>query len=51
LADAIAHLMDRPELRECLGQAGRRRVQEQYHLAKNTHLLGEIFRRRLSANV
>lgn len=48
LADAIAYLMANPELRQRLGQAGRLRIQERYHLAKNTRRLAEIFTRRLT---
>ena len=49
LAEAIAYLMDRPELRERLGTSARKRVEERYHLAKNTGLLAQIFKRRLSS--
>lgn len=47
LAEAIAYMMDHSDLRERLGRAGRRTVQERYDLAQNTRLLGEIFQRRL----
>ena len=49
LAEAIAYLIDRPELREQLGTSARKRVEERYHLAKNAALLAQIFRRRLSS--
>jgi colanic acid/amylovoran biosynthesis glycosyltransferase len=48
LARAIAHLMDRPELRERLGRAGRARVIRDYNLATNVERLAGIFRRRLA---
>lgn len=48
LAGALARLMDEPEFAEQLGRHGRRRVQEKYHLERNTQRLGEIFSRRLS---
>ncbi len=47
LAEAIAYLRDRPELRERLGQAGRRRVIRDYNLATNVGHLATIFRCRL----
>jgi glycosyltransferase involved in cell wall biosynthesis len=47
LAEAIAMLIANAELRERLGKAGRVRVQDRYHLARNTGRLGEIFKRRL----
>lgn len=48
LAGALARLMDEPDLAERLGRDGRRRVQEKYHLGRNTQRLGEIFDRRLA---
>jgi len=48
LARAIAHLMDRPELRERLGRAARERVIRDYNLATNIARLAGIFRRRLA---
>jgi colanic acid/amylovoran biosynthesis glycosyltransferase len=50
LADAIATLMDDPELRQRLGRSARIRVQEKYDLARNTERLAEIYRRRLASN-
>jgi glycosyltransferase involved in cell wall biosynthesis len=47
-ANAIAHLMDNPDLRQRLGCSGRLRVLEKYDLARNTARLAEIFRRRIS---
>jgi colanic acid/amylovoran biosynthesis glycosyltransferase len=47
LASAIATLMDDGALRRRLGQAGRRRVIESYHLKRNTEQLARIYRRRL----
>jgi len=47
LADAIALLMDNPDLRHQIGKAGRQRVLESYELQRNTEGLAEIFRRRL----
>jgi len=48
LAAAIRRLIDDPELRRRLGPAARRRVSEEYDLARNTGKLAEIFRRRLA---
>ena len=48
LAEAMAHLMDHPDLRQRLGTNGRLRVLDRYDLRKNTLLLGAIFTRRLS---
>jgi glycosyltransferase involved in cell wall biosynthesis len=47
LADAIARLMDDPELRQRLGRSARLRVQEKYNLTRNAGRLAEIYRRRL----
>lgn len=48
LAEAIALLMDKPDLRYQMGQAGRQKVLQHYELQNNTMKLGEIFRRRLT---
>lgn len=48
LAAALGRLMDDAALRRRLGEAGRRRVDEKYHLSRNTDRLAEIFRRRLA---
>jgi colanic acid/amylovoran biosynthesis glycosyltransferase len=50
LADAIAKLMDDPELRQRLGRSARIRVQEKYDLVRNTEHLAAIYRRRLASN-
>lgn len=47
LAGAILRLMEDAGLRKRLGEAGRRRVMEHYHLARNVARLAEVFRRRL----
>lgn len=47
LADALENLMDDPELRQELGEAGRRRVSEEYNLPRNIERLGRIFTARL----
>jgi colanic acid/amylovoran biosynthesis glycosyltransferase len=43
LALAIEQLLSSPELRRQLGQAGRRRVLEDYDLQKNTQILAKAF--------
>jgi glycosyltransferase involved in cell wall biosynthesis len=50
LADAIAKLMDNPELRGKLGRSARVRVQEKYDLQRNIERLAEIYRRRLASS-
>ena len=47
LADAIARLMDEPELRRTVGQSARERVKEKYDLKKNVAHLAAIYERRL----
>lgn len=48
LAQAIALLMDNPELRQRLAQAGRQKVLNAYELKQNTQILATIFQRRLA---
>lgn len=48
LAAAIERLIDDPALYERLACAGRRRVVEDYDLARNVDRLGEIFARRIA---
>jgi glycosyltransferase involved in cell wall biosynthesis len=47
LAAALGRLIEDAELRESLGKAGRRRVQECYEIGKSADRLAEVFRRRL----
>ena len=47
LADALRRLMDQPELRRRIGQAGRQRVISRYNLKKNVRALGEVYSCRL----
>lgn len=47
LADTLALLMDDPELRSELAEAGRARVAERYDLPTNVARLAEVFRQRL----
>jgi glycosyltransferase involved in cell wall biosynthesis len=49
LAGALALLMDDAELRDRIGHAARRRVQERYDLQKSVDRLVEIFSRRLQS--
>jgi len=47
LARAIARLLDDKDLRQRIGQQGRLRVGDKYHLAHNTEHLRQIFHRRV----
>jgi colanic acid/amylovoran biosynthesis glycosyltransferase len=49
LAAAIGQLMDEPDVRRRLGQAGRARVQDRFTLAKNAKILSGIYTRRLAS--
>jgi len=49
LAEAIATLIDDPDLRRRLGEAARRRVVEKFNLGHNTEKLAGVFRRRLTS--
>lgn len=49
LSAALGRLMDEPALRESLGKAARRRVQQSYDIAKSADRLADIFHRRLGA--
>ncbi|MGA2410164.1 MAG: glycosyltransferase [Candidatus Binataceae bacterium] len=51
LAQAIGRLIEDEDLRRRLGEAGRRRVIEQYDLNKNTDLLARLFLARLGKSV
>ena len=48
LAEAIGRLIDDEALRRGLGEAGRRRVMEKYHLEKNVERLSRLFGARLN---
>jgi glycosyltransferase involved in cell wall biosynthesis len=48
IARSIALLMDMPELRRQLGQAGRKRILRDYELQRNTERLANIFQQRLT---
>ena len=48
IAEAVARLMDDPELRLRVGKAGRQRVIDGFHLRQNAVHLAEIFSRRLN---
>jgi glycosyltransferase involved in cell wall biosynthesis len=45
--EALANLIDQPELRQRLGKSGRLRVMEKYDLERNVMNLEKIFQRRL----
>jgi glycosyltransferase involved in cell wall biosynthesis len=47
MAAAIARLMDDAALRDSVGKAGRRRIQQDYDLEQNVDHLARIFQRRL----
>jgi len=47
LTQAIALLMDKPDLRRTIGEAGRKTVLQHYELQRNTERLADIFRRHL----
>jgi len=51
MAAAIARLMDDAALRDSVGNAGRRRIQQDYDLNKNVDHLARIFHRRLGSVV
>lgn len=48
IAQAVARLMDEPDLRLQIGKAGRLRVIDMFHLEKNGILLRNIFHSRLA---
>ena len=43
MASAVARLIDQPELRLRIGQAGRQRVTEHFHLRGNAVILEQVF--------
>ena len=45
--EALANLIDQPDLRKSLGKSGRLRVMEKYDLERNVMDLEKIFQRRL----
>jgi len=47
LADALAKLMDEPELRKKMGKEARQRIIDKYNLEKNVDRLAEVFRENL----
>jgi glycosyltransferase involved in cell wall biosynthesis len=49
VAEALANLIDQPELRQRLGKSARARVMEKYDLERNVALLEKIFQRRLAS--
>jgi glycosyltransferase involved in cell wall biosynthesis len=42
-------LIKNPQLRQRLGEAGRKKILEKYHLKNNVGLLSDIFRTRLKS--
>jgi colanic acid/amylovoran biosynthesis glycosyltransferase len=49
LSDAIRRLMDEPDLRRRLAQAGRRKIVQRYNLSTNTGKLAQVFESRLAS--